>query len=360
LPPTLLSTLLPLHHRNLCCSLILPTVELGTKPEIYVIGSLMIIFDASVAKQHEREHRIQKLDPVFGEPLTTHDIRLLSFPVATVVENVRNGHTDPSDLLVAYGKKALRAHEETNCLTEVMIASAQTWAKNCAKGPLAGMPVSLKDTAGVEGWDSCIGYSAWVNKPIQKDSALVELLHDAGAVPFVKTSVPISLLSFESTSDVFGVTTNPHKKTHSPGGSSGGEAALLAYGGSRIGIGTDVAGSVRCPAHYSGVYSIKASMHRFLKTGNPTSMPGQEGIPAVYSPMARTLGDLETFWKAIFIMKPWTYDHTVSIWLPNGIRHSHSHAPKCLPIPWRDVDLSHKKLKWGVMWKDGTSCLRSL
>lgn len=53
-------------------------------------------------------------------------------------------------------------------------------------------------------------------------------------------------------------------------------------------------------------------MHRFLKTGNPTSMPGQEGIPAVYSPMTRTLEDLETFWRAIMSMKPWDYDHSVS------------------------------------------------
>ena len=54
-------------------------------------------------------------------------------------------------------------------------------------------------------------------------------------------------------------------------------------------------------------------MHRFLKTGNPTSMPGQEGIPAVYSPMTRTLEDLETFWRAIMSMKPWEYDHSVRL-----------------------------------------------
>lgn len=194
-----------------------------------------------------------------------------------------------------------------------MITAAETWANECSRqGPLAGMPVSLKDTVGVAGWDSCIGYSARVGKPMQSDSALVRLLRDAGAVPFVKTSIPVTLLSFESTSDVFGVTTNPHKRRFSPGGSSGGEAALVAYGGSRIGIGTDVAGSVRCPAHYSGIYSIKASSHRFLKTGSATSIPGQEGVPAVYSPMTRTLEDLEVFWKAIFTMKPWNYDHSVS------------------------------------------------
>ncbi|KAH9477584.1 Acetamidase [Psilocybe cubensis] len=247
-----------------------------------------------------------------------------------------------------YGKKALKAHKATNCLTEIMIGSAVHWAQDCkTNGPLAGIPISLKDTIGVEGWDGCIGYSAWVGKPAQEDSALVKLLRDAGAVPFVKTNIPITLLSFESANDVFGRTTNPHKSTHSPGGSTGGEAALLAYGGSRIGIGTDVAGSVRVPAHYSGIYSIKASVGRFLKMGSSTSMPGQEGVAPVYSPMARTLEDLDFFWKAIFMMEPWKYDHS------------------CLPIPWRTINLADKPLKWGVMWDDGVvlpspACKRAL
>ena len=153
-------------------------------------------------------------------------------------------------MLLAYGKKALKAHVATNCLTEVLIAKAAAdWAPACnTQGPLAGMPVSVKDTVGFEGEDSCIGYSAWVGKPLARDAPLVRLLRDAGAVPFVKTNVPITLLSFESANDVFGTTTNPHNKDSSPGGSTGGEAALLAYGGSRLGIGTDVAGSVRAPA----------------------------------------------------------------------------------------------------------------
>lgn len=165
------------------------------------------------------------------------------------MSRVQDGKLDPSDVLRAYGKKALKAQEATNCLTEVMIEQAEVWAKQCNRqGPLAGMPVSLKDTAGVAGYDSCIGYSAWINKPIKKDSGLVRLLRDAGAIPFVKTNIPITLLSFESNNEVFGLARNPHVKEYSPGGSSGGEAALLAYGGSRIGIGTDVAGSVRNPA----------------------------------------------------------------------------------------------------------------
>lgn len=237
---------------------------------------------------------------------------ILSTPVAELVKNVQTGAWDPVEVLRSYGKKALQAQQATNCLTEVMISDAEEWARHAKRdGPLAGLPISLKDTLMVKGYDACYGYASLVGQPATKESALVRLLRDAGAVPFVKTAVPITLLSLESHSAVFGVARNPHLKTHTPGGSSGGESALLAFGGSRIGIGTDVAGSVRVPAHYAGIYSVKASAGRCPRSGSRTSVPGQEGVPPVYSPMARTLEDLETFWKALVYMKPWEYDHSV-------------------------------------------------
>lgn len=303
-------------------------------------------------KRKERAERIAGLPEAYHGPLDTLDREILEAPVSVIVENVHSGKWTPARVLLSYGRKALKAHAATNCLTEVMISSADVWAGNVdINGPLAGMPVSMKDTVGVTGFDSCIGYSAWTKKPFKKDAALVRLLKDAGAIPFVKTNVPITLLSFESSSDVWGTTTNPYSSAFSPGGSTGGEAALLAYGGSRLGIGTDVAGSVRIPAHYSGIYTIRASMNRFLKSGNATSMPGQEGVPAVYSPMTRTLEDLETFWKAIFKMKPWTYDHSVKYNSSCLKRLLTSHC-KVLHLPWRDVHLP-EKVKFGVLWEDG-------
>ncbi|KAG6856910.1 hypothetical protein H0H87_012160 [Tephrocybe sp. NHM501043] len=160
----------------------------------------------------------------------------------------------------------------------------------------------------IAGWDSTFGYSAWAGNLKQEDSALIRLLRDAGAVPYVKTTVPITLMNLETRSDLFGRTTNPHKATHTSGGSTGGEGALLAFGGSRIGVGTDVGGSLRIPAHFSGVYTIKSSFGRFPMSGSGS---GQEGIPPVYSPMARTLEDLGTFWRAagrkvsLQYIRPW-------------------------------------------------------
>lgn len=257
-------------------------------------------------------------------------------------------------MLRAYGKAAIKAHAATNCVTEVMIPKAEEWVTNGSvnlKGPLAGIPVSLKDSIIVGGFNTSVGVSSKSRKPYAEDGALVRMLKDAGAVPFVKTALPISLLSFESTNDLWGRCTNPHNKGYSPGGSTGGEGAILAFGGSRIGIGSDVAGSVRAPAHFSGCYSLRCSTGRWPKIGNDTSMPGQEGIPSVFSPMARTLLDLTYFTRSFIQMKPWTYDNTVH------------------PIPWRtEIEETYndkKQLRIGVLRSDGVvdpspACARAL
>lgn len=299
-------------------------------------------------KQKERQTQIASLPSVYHTPVSSDDAWILDLSIADLVQNVKSGKLLPEDVVVAYGKKALEAHQATNCLTEIMIPDAEALAKQCnTSGPLAGVPVSLKDTIHVKGYDACIGYADWVGKRSTEDGAIVKLLKDAGAIPFVKTNVPITLMSFESFSDITGHTENPHKKGYSAGGSSGGEAALIAYGGSRVGIGSDGAGSLRVPAHYSGVYTIKPSVGRFPKTGDANNHPGQEATGSSYAPLTRTLRDLETVWRAIISMQPWRYDHHV------------------IPIPWREADLSGKRVKWGVMWHDGIvtpspACARAL
>ena len=117
----------------------------------------------------------------------------------------------------------------------------------------------------------------------------------------------------------------------------------MAYGGGRIGVGSDVAGSVRAPAHFSGIYSLRCSTGRWPKVGIKTSMAGQEGIPSVYSPMARTLGDLIYFSKSMILMKPWSYDYSVH------------------PIEWRkdqeDAAKEKNVFRIGVLRTDGGGCL---
>lgn len=272
---------------------------------------------------------------------TVLDREIISKPIEQLVEEVHRNELQPIDILHTYGRVAIKAHEKTNCVTEVMVNAAEGWIKDGSinlKGPLAGIPVSLKDSITVGGFDTSVGYSSFVGNKGSEDGPVVRMLKDAGAIPYVKTNLPITLLSFESTNDVWGRCTNPHNKKYSPGGSTGGEAALLALGG-RIGIGSDVAGSVRAPAHFSGIYSLRCSTGRWPKLGFCTSMPGQEGVPSVYSPMTRTLNDLAYFTCSIIRMHPWKYD------------------PSVHPLCWRpEVEkeyLLKTKLRVGVMRTDG-------
>ncbi|UNI23606.1 Amidase [Purpureocillium takamizusanense] len=303
-------------------------------------------------KQDERVSRIKALK-AYHAPFSVLDRQTVNRPIEELVNEVHKDPSKAADLLLTYGKIALKAHEKTNCVTEVLIKDAEKWIKEGSinfKGSLAGIPVSLKDTIDVKGYDSSVGMTCNVHKPKAEDGPMARLLKDIGAVPYVKTNIPVTLLSFESANDIWGRSTNPYNSKYSPGGSTGGEGALLALGG-RIGIGSDVAGSVRCPAHFSGIYALKCSTGRWPKLGMTTSMPGQDGVPAVYSPMARTMNDLMYFTRAVLQQGTYNYD------------------PSCHPIPWRtDVVTEYKekkKMRVGVYRTDGVidpspACRRAL
>ena len=137
----------------------------------------------SQAKQAERANIIADLPAAYKGPVSEQERSILEKPVSELVRNVQNHTTQPIDILRAYGKVALKAHEKTNCLTEVMITDAAARAEKKTSdvhGPLAGIPISLKDTVGVKGFDASVGYSSYTGKPWAEDGAMVRLLRDAG------------------------------------------------------------------------------------------------------------------------------------------------------------------------------------
>lgn len=124
---------------------------------------------------------IAALPSAYSEPLSSEDRRILGKPVEDLVQDVHNRVIRPIDILRTYGKMAIKAHEKTNCLTEIMISSAEKWAEDVIlKGPLAGIPVSLKDTVAVKGFDVSVGYSSTTGKPAAQHGTLVRILMDAG------------------------------------------------------------------------------------------------------------------------------------------------------------------------------------
>ncbi|KAF9525439.1 amidase signature domain-containing protein [Crepidotus variabilis] len=316
------------------------------------------------SKQQERQSQIDAL-PQYAAQLTLSEEKIHSLPIPQLVAQCRSGSLKPSTILMAYGKKALLAHKATNCVTDFMFeealstASIADWGQGLESDSsitdktrersLLGVPVSIKDTVDIEGHDTTFGYSCNVGRPAIASAGIVRMLQDAGALVHVKTSVPTSLIALETYSDVYGLTKNPYNPAFGVGGSTGGGGALIACGGAKIEIGTDVAGSVRIPAHFCGIWSLKASLGRFPSWGTGSSIPGLEAIPIVASPMAGSLDDLHEFWKRIMLAEPWQYDHT------------------CVPLAWRDVNLQDegRKLKWGVIWEDGAvpptpACRRAL
>lgn len=281
------------------------------------------------AKHKQREDTIKAL-PEYNKPLTPKEKSILDFTVPDLVKQVKANEIKPKEVLLAYGKQALVAQAKTNCLTEIMLKDAENWADEVdTSGPLAGIPVSLKDFFSVKGYDASFGFSRLALNPLREDGESTQLLRDAGAVPYVKTNVPITMMAVEGFNDLFGRTTNWHNPKFAPGGSSQGEGALIAAGGSRIGIGSDIGGSVRVPAAWSGICSLKLSTYRWPIDGLSVG-PGFEAVPPTTSPMAKTLPDLRYFIESIIGMKPWKYDYSL------------------VPLSWREVELPSKP-KVGVL-----------
>ncbi|KAH0842503.1 putative amidase PB8B6.03 [Fonsecaea pedrosoi] len=201
-------------------------------------------------------------------------------------------------------------------------------------GPLHGLPISLKDCFIIAPYPASIGLAALANKPQSDDTVLVLMLRELGAVLYAKTNVPTSMLMTETTNCIWGECRNPLQKRLSPGGSSGGEAALIAFHGSPLGVGTDLGGSIRTPAAWCHLYGLKPSVGRFPSWGGMSGIPGQEFVPAVSGPMARELDSLRLFCETILspATAPWRKD------------------PKCLPMPWKGNVLQQgTKLRFGLI-----------
>lgn len=163
-------------------------------------------------------------------------------------------------------------------------------------GTLAGVPISIKDNYHMKGADSTLGIACRCFKPRESDGVLVGQLRAAGAVPYVKSNIPPLLLMPESDNKhLWGTCRNPWDLNRTPGGSSGGEAALVASGCSLWGLGGDIGGSIRIPATYCGVVGFKPSYHRVSKQGSAVNRvgdrTGQQIIVASAGPLARSVRD---------------------------------------------------------------------
>jgi amidase len=166
-------------------------------------------------------------------------------------------------------------------------------------GPLHGVPAALKDVWATAGMRTTASYPGLADYIPQIDATVVARLKSAGAIIFGKTNMPALAMDTQTNSPIFGRANNPWDIERTPGGSTGGGGAALAAGLSAFDIGSDLAGSIRIPSNFCGVFGIKTTLNRVPATGHIPPIPGKEansgmlGALAAFGPLARSVEDLE-------------------------------------------------------------------
>lgn len=191
----------------------------------------------------------------------------------------------------------------------------------------------------VQGYDSTRGYARSLYDPAPEDAVVIAAIRRLGAIPFAHTNIPQGLFWYGCSNPIYGTTKSPYDPKLTSGGSSGGEAALLALGGSIIGLGGDVGGSIRIPSHFCGVVGLKPSSTRLSQIGSLPSVPGRPNLSPCIGPLARDVDG------AVALMRHLTSDEQMA------------EADAYLKfLPWREdvyKGQDKTKLKIGYCTHDG-------
>ncbi|KAF8065103.1 general amidase [Lyophyllum atratum] len=282
--------------------------------------------------------------------LSAHEIEITNSDVDVLLQKLARAEWSSVQVTTAFAKRAIIAHQLTNCLTEIFIDRALVRAseldehlKTTGKvvGALHGLPVSLKDQISLEGVESTMGYVSWIGQYAERNAVLVDALESLGAVLYVKTNIPQTLMWPETFNHVFGRTTNPHNRSLTSGGSSGGEGALIALKGAPIGVGSDIGGSVRIPSAFCGTYGFRPSTGRVPYGGSVNSLEGQDSLPSVLGPLSNSIGGLKAFIQGVLSQKTWLRD-------PLVIRKGWDEDEYRLAEHGRGKDLC-----FAILWNDG-------
>jgi len=172
-------------------------------------------------------------------------------------------------------------------------------ARGGARGALHGVPVTVKDTVDVKGLPAACGSRVRAGHVPEEDAPAVARLRAAGAIILGKTNCPEFALDYTSENPVHGRTNNPHDLARTPGGSSGGCAAAVAACMTAGSLGSDLAGSVRIPAHFCGVLALKPTAGRVPGGGQLPPSSGLHSLGSTLGPLARTAEDLRLFFRVL-------------------------------------------------------------
>ncbi|XP_035504416.1 fatty-acid amide hydrolase 1 [Scophthalmus maximus] len=269
---------------------------------------------------------------------TTNSALILTLSLSELTKQLQEGSLSPEDVFYTYMEKTLDVHKQLNCCTGILLESfdqLKTIDSN-KKGLLYGVPVSIKENFEYKNQDCSCGVIINLDQPANNDGVLVEVLKRQGAIPFVKTNLPQGLLNYDCSNPIYGQTVNPHNLQKTSGGSSGGEGALIGGGGSPLGLGSDIGGSIRIPASFCGICGLKPTSGRLSSKGLRPIFRGQKSVSSSAGPMAKDVDSLALCMQALLC------DHMFSL------------DPTVPPIPFNvEMYQSTKPLRIGYFESDG-------
>ncbi|EFH81550.1 amidase [Ktedonobacter racemifer] len=271
---------------------------------------------------------------------------LTHLSASELAHSIAEGHLSSEEVVEAHIRQIETVNPLLNAVVVPLFAQARAEARKAdsmlaqgtSVGPLHGVPITLKEQFMVSGTPTTVGIMSQRSRPMEHEGPLVQRLRQAGAIVLGKTNVSQLLMYHESDNPVYGRTNNPWDLARTPGGSSGGEAAIIAAGGSPLGLGGDFGGSIRVPAHFCGLYSLLPTARRLthLDTAHHAYVAGQEAIIAQPAPIARSVEDLRL---------------AMNILAAPGLNALDPSVP---PVPWPDpTAVSLRGLRIGMYTNNG-------
>jgi len=274
----------------------------------YIRNKIARLCEENMSKMRESSNRI-RVKTILCED--KEDILNLSWKELS--SKLKSGELAALSVLRAYQSASLDVQEKTNAIV-AWVEGAEEQAMlldslpASERGPLHGIPISVKECYDVSGTYSTAGMSLFARNKPDEDSPAVKLVKKLGGIPYCKTNVPQAMYSLQCSNPIYGTSMNPHGNNRECGGSSGGEGALIGGRGSILGIGSDVGGSLRNPAAFCGLYSLKPTAGRHLsQLGVVAGSASPIGITVVGGYMSQSAQALTEAWK-----NTWEMDEDVN------------------------------------------------
>lgn len=249
-------------------------------------------------------HNEIKLTAKLGDIDAETKLKILSSDIRGLRQGLDNQDFTSVEILLVYLERLRNQGISHNCINGILLSEALNQAEILDKelkqgfirGVLHGIPISVKDVGlSVKGFANSFGLANLVNNIQTSDSLMISHLKDQGAIIYLQGSVPQSLSSFENFNNITGCALNPHDFERTPGGSSGGDAILVALNCASLAIGGDLIGSIRVPASFCGISGLKPTYGRLI---NPPAYQFPVLNPCT-GPMAKSVDDLAVFMSSV-------------------------------------------------------------